>query len=193
MRKTRIRSCCRFIFCRSCSDRVALHLHLFSTPSKYARHGCAYFGILFSADGGAHTPVALGAIGERTNRCFAESSPAPACDVALFRCMCSIEFLADFFVSDVCMRKTRPFGRVFRLAFRVGLSGPRWCASAESSRPFYVLTQTVARIIAWGVKRQLLVMTRFECNIKKLVITSAPHPKEIVYNLVCCDEGIQAP
>ena len=55
--------------------------------------------------------------------------------------MCSTEFLADFYMADVCMRKARPFGRVFR-----GVSDTVWQdfrgVRFGSSRPFYALAQT---------------------------------------------------
>ena len=42
-------------------DTSALHLHLFSTPSKYARHGRAYFAILLPAGCGVVAADVIGA------------------------------------------------------------------------------------------------------------------------------------
>ena len=55
-----------------------------SPPSKYARHGCAYFAILLPVGCGV---VAADAIGAEPAR---PGSPVTACDLA-FRCMCSTD------------------------------------------------------------------------------------------------------
>ena len=60
------------------------------------------------AGGGAHTPVAVGAIGERTNRCLAASSPAPACDLALFRCIMFFRIRGGFLKSEYVPAKDVP-------------------------------------------------------------------------------------
>ena len=147
----------------SSTDRVALHLpchaglsavafaqveafrrrrDLFSPPPKYARHGCAYFGILFPAGCGGACPATAGAIGwelacrdEALGR-SRTSPPSTASSLALFRCMCSLGFLAVSMI-QMCVREGRArFGRVFRVAFESVCQDPKRVRIGRS-RPFY--------------------------------------------------------
>ena len=86
--------------------------------------------IILLAGCGGESPVA-GAIGWELGGRSPFSPPPTASSLAFVRCISSTEIPTVFFDLSVCTRLTCPFGRVFRVTFRSGLSGLQLSANRK--------------------------------------------------------------
>ena len=83
------------------------------------RQIAAEYAILFPAGCGGGCPATAGAIGWELGGRSPSSPPSTALSLALFRFMCSTEFLQVFKDTNVCLRKTRLFWARLSLGIRI--------------------------------------------------------------------------